>query len=899
MEKLFEKFPEIREAWEKPSGAHFYKCALQVNFFDYGHKYRGKAAISEDDFNQRLAASCIANGVQVVGIADHGNVNHIEKLRDVLTKNGIAVFPGFEISSSEKIHMVCLFDPTTSKDKLNQYLGALGTADSTEEVAPSSLTCKNIAKKVLEHGGVWYAAHLTSTSGLLRIGGGGDNYKHIWQDDKLVLAGQIPGPIGDLPANYQNVVLNKNPDYLRTRPIAVLNAQDLVEPDDLAKPSTSCFIKMTEPSIEALKQAFYDPESRIRLNHYVEQHSQSQIVLASWLGGFLDGIQVHFSENLNAIIGGRGAGKSTMLETLRYCLEISPKGKEAKSNHENIVKASLGDGGRILLLVQSQKQMNKRFVISRRYGEDAQVFSDDGKQSNLTPIDLFPGLEIYGQNEILEISRPDGDLAGLMRRFLPENLEEQRRILELRKGLEVNRTSLLAAKKEWDEVASHLGQLSKLTEQEKNYKSLGLDKKIENIRKLARGDQLFKRAKDEVAIIHEKIADLKESLPFDLAYLSEEALKELPNAETFIPLREALDIFGKNVSAWLTSSYQALEGLEVKTNETENSWKDKKSKIEAEVDQALKALPDFAGKPGQEVGRQFVQIQKQIESILPMQKNQERYLKLIQELEAKRRELLFEWSEAHNKQYHNMRKVVDRINSSSLKGKLRIDLQSTGDRTALKNFLSKLEGVGQKKIEWVDKPEQLLINSLVSAIRAGEDALSTAYKEYGMSPALAKSLSGLEPEKIYMLEEIQLHDSVQIRLNVAYGNSEEFKSLNELSTGQRCTAILHLLMLENEEPLLVDQPEDNLDNAFIADRIVTEMREQKCKRQFLFATHNPNIPVFGDAEWIGVLESESRRAFLRDENVGSIDKGTVQTSVEQILEGGRFAFETRRLKYGF
>jgi hypothetical protein len=332
--------------------------------------------------------------------------------------------------------MVCLFDPTTSRDQLNRYLGALGTADCEEEVAPSTHPCLEIAKKVLEYGNVWYAAHMTGNNGLLRLDGPGDNYKHIWQEEKFVLAGQIPGPISDLPANYQNLVLNKNPNYFRYRAIAVLNAQDLVEPGDLSKPSTSCFIKMTEPSIEALKQAFYDPESRIRLNHYVEQHSQSQIVSASWLGGFLDGVQVHFSENLNAIIGGRGAGKSTMLETLRYCLEIIPKGKEAKSNHENIVRASLGDGGRILLLVQSQKQMNKRFIISRRYGEDAQVFSEDGKQSNLTPIDLFPGLEIYGQNEILEISRPDGDVVGLMRRFLPENLEEQRRILELRKGLE-------------------------------------------------------------------------------------------------------------------------------------------------------------------------------------------------------------------------------------------------------------------------------------------------------------------------------------------------------------------------------------------------------------------------------------------------------------------------------
>ena len=97
----------------------------------------------------------------------------------------------------------------------------------------------------------------------------------------------------------------------------------------------------------------------------------------------------------------------------------------------------------------------------------------------------------------------------------------------------------------------------------------------------------------------------------------------------------------------------------------------------------------------------------------------------------------------------------------------------------------------------------------------------------------------------------------------------------------------------------MDQPEDHLDNAFIADRIVQELRETKNRRQFLFATHNANIPVFGDAEWIGVLEASSDRARLTDDAVGSVDRPTVQARVAQVLEGGRDAFAMRQLKYGF
>jgi len=98
-------------------------------------------------------------------------------------------------------------------------------------------------------------------------------------------------------------------------------------------------------------------------------------------------------------------------------------------------------------------------------------------------------------------------------------------------------------------------------------------------------------------------------------------------------------------------------------------------------------------------------------------------------------------------------------------------------------------------------------------------------------------------------------------------------------------AILHLLLLDNPDPLVIDQPEDNLDNAFIADHIVNELRTSKTKRQFVFATHNANIPVFGDAEWIGVLNEEEGRSKLRAS--GSIDAPDVKEFAANILEGGQ------------
>ena len=142
-------------------------------------------------------------------------------------------------------------------------------------------------------------------------------------------------------------------------------------------------------------------------------------------------------------------------------------------------------------------------------------------------------------------------------------------------------------------------------------------------------------------------------------------------------------------------------------------------------------------------------------------------------------------------------------------------------------------------------------------------------------------------------------DQVSIELNISHGDEKNYKDLNRLSTGQQCTAILHLLLLDNKDPLVMDQPEDNLDNAFIAERIVAELRRAKISRQFLFATHNANIPVFGDAEWIGVFSADDGKGCMPEESQGAIDVPAVRDQAAEILEGGKAAFTMRKDKYGY
>ena len=153
------------------------------------------------------------------------------------------------------------------------------------------------------------------------------------------------------------------------------------------------------------------------------------------------------------------------------------------------------------------------------------------------------------------------------------------------------------------------------------------------------------------------------------------------------------------------------------------------------------------------------------------------------------------------------------------------------------------------------------------------------------------------------LEGLDLPHTTNIELNIGPPGQQVWKSMEDLSTGQKATAIILLLLLESGAPLIIDQPEDDLDNFFIAEGIVPRMREEKLRRQFIFSTHNANIPVLGDAELIiglkAVGEAAEGYGEIPSDWMGSIDNPQVRLNVEKILEGGKEAFETRRAKYGF
>jgi hypothetical protein len=486
----------------------------------------------------------------------------------------------------------------------------------------------------------------------------------------------------------------------------------------------------------------------------------------------------------------------------------------------------------------------------------------------------------------------------LFKRFLDvDSSEIDSTLSEISGKLKKNRNDLLDAQKKLSDIEDEVTKLPKLLEQVAQSKELGLEEKLKIVPKLEHEKRLLHRIDTELQEIAESIESFKDHVP-DTTYLSDVALNDLPHAFRLSDIRSVLD----ELKADLQPLVERIEGL---LSAAKDKILDIKTKLRTDIDseetnltKAFKEIPSFEGRSGNEIGTQFQALLKEIERIKPkealLKTRQSRFV----ELKRVRDTLLAEISEERANRSASFQKALKKLNKK-LKGKLRLTVAPEANRNPLMEFLKScnMEGVGPKRMAWIETAEDFSPVKLVDLIRKGSAALTSA--GWGITPTVAEALCKLELSQLMEIEELELPDTITIELNVAHEGAENYRPLNRLSTGQQCTAILHMLLLENLDPLLMDQPEDNLDNAFIADRIVTELRSAKIARQFLFATHNANIPVFGDAEWIGVFKAEENRALLPPAAQGAIDLPEIQQEAANILEGGRMAFIQRKEKYGF
>ena len=877
-----------------PNGARFYHCALQVNPFAYLDTHNKTTTFtSEDDYNRAIIESCLETGIEVIAVTDHYRVQHSAGLVGAARRAGLYAFSGFEAVTKDGVHFLCLFDPDKD-DVLERFIGECGIHDTDQPSPTGSKDAIELLACAKNWGAVCIAAHVASKGGLLNKLSGQSRI-NVWTHPGL-LACALPGPVSAAPDGIRPILENKDARHRRDRIPAIVNASDVNDPQDLKKDGASCFIKMSTVSVEAFRQAFLDPDSRIRLHSDPQPEPHAEFLAMTWEGGFLRDTAVHFNENLNVLVGGRGTGKSTMIESIRYALGLDPLGEEARKAHEGMIRQVLQSGTKVCLLVRSHKPSERCYTIERSVPNPPVVKDETGEVLTLSPRDVMPGVEVFGQHEISELTRSPEKLTLLLERFVNRDPSLSGRKSAVRLQLERSRSRIVDVRREMQRLDERLAALPGLEETQKRFQQAGLEERLKEKSLLIREERLFANLDERLDQYRTLHNELTEGLPVDTAFVSSKALDGLPNADILCEIEKILGTLSRNLKAAGEQFAKALGEANRAIAQTKSRWNERKTKIEDTYEKLLREL-----QKSKIDGAQFIQLRQQIEELRPLKDKTDNLKRHLKAHETQRQNLLAEWEDIKAAEYRQIETAAKRV-SRKLRDRVRVRVTMAGNLNPLEQLLrEKVGGNLTAALDRLREQDQLSLPELAQRCREGKEAL---IKHYKLPSGAAGRIAQADLDLFMRIEELELPATTEIELNTAPdGEPANWQTLQALSTGQKATAVLLLLLLESAAPLVVDQPEDDLDNRFITEGVVPIMRQEKRRRQFVFSTHNANIPVLGDAELILGLaasgEAKEGQARIATEHMGSIDSAPVRELVEEILEGGKAAFEMRRSKYGF
>ncbi|WP_109793991.1 TrlF family AAA-like ATPase [Minwuia thermotolerans] len=883
----------MQAALDLPNGARFYRCALQVNPFAYLDTHNKTTAFtSEDDYNKAIIETCLEIGIEVIAVTDHYRVKHSASLVRAARTAGLHAFSGFEAVTKDGVHFLCLFDPDKD-DVLERFIGECGIHNTDQPSPTGSKDSIELLECAKSWGAVCIAAHVASEGGLLKKLSGQSRI-NVWKNPDL-LACALPGPVSNAPDGIRPILENKDAQHRRDRTPAILNASDVNDPEDLKKDGASCFIKMSTVSVEAFRQAFLDPDSRIRLHSDPKPESHAEFLAMTWEGGFLRDTAVHFNENLNVLVGGRGTGKSTMVESIRYALGLDPLGDEAQKAHDGVIRHVLQSGTKVSLLVRSHKPSERCYTIERSVPNPPVVKDEAGEVLTLSPRDVMPGVEVFGQHEISELTKSPEKLTLLLERFVDRDPSLSGRKSKTRLELERSRSRIVDVRREMQRLEERLAALPGLEETQKRFQQAGLEERLKEKSLLIREERLFSNLDERLDQYRALHNELTEGLPVDTAFVSSKALEGLPNADILSEIEKILGTLSTNLETVGEQFGKALGEADHAIAKTKPRWNERKSAIEDTYEKLLREL-----QKSKIDGAEFIKLRQQIEELRPLKEKTENLKRDLKAHEAQRRNLLAEWEDIKAAEYRLIETAAKRV-SRKLRDRVQVRVTMAGNREPLEQLLREVGGNLAAALERLRAQEQLSLPELAQRCREGKEALM---KHYNLPSGAAERIAQANLDLFMRIEELELPATTKIELNTAPdGEPATWQTLQALSTGQKATAVLLLLLLESEAPLVVDQPEDDLDNRFITEGVVPIMRQEKRRRQFVFSTHNANIPVLGDAELILGLaasgEAREGHARIAPEHMGSIDSQPVRELVEEILEGGKAAFEMRRSKYGF
>lgn len=598
-------------------------------------------------------------------------------------------------------------------------------------------------------------------------------------------------------------------------------------------------------------------------------------------GGFLDGLDVSLKRGLNTIIGARGTGKSTFIELIRYCLDV--KGHTVESNNKAIshAKSVLSDG---------------QITVTICDGNETVSYTRTGESEPVPPInrDLKTPL-IFSQTEIENVGLTSSGRMKLIDDFLSGlDTIRQQEYAEVA-IVESYASEILSLSSSVDDIEEKLLMLPKLREE---MVLLELEeKKISGISEIA------KTKSNDLNKLSETYFKLKEST--EKNHKKIEAIKSFnSHLNSFLLGKQEMEawVLSENpsdadicndlnlVSNYITSIIAKFDSI---MNDVSNDLAALQNKMQdvTKQGQVLRSDIDKIQEGAGELARKRQALQQSIINLENVKiNNSERNVKIL-DLKRKRDKSLKTLCEIR-KQRSDMRVAKCSDLNQALKPKIKVSIEVANRLDEYQQVLiNALKGGGVRyndiaPIISASIPPVVLIDILESNDLDGFTSLVSISKDRAL-----KIINSLK-QSTDKIATVLLEDEIKLELL----DGSEYKDFTSLSTGQRCTVILPIILEHKESILVVDQPEDHIDNAFIVETLISSITRRAKDGQIIVSSHNANVPVLGDAETVIHLNSDGTRGYVIAE--GGLDDINIVGSISNVMEGGRDAFNRRAEFYG-
>jgi len=901
--------------WDWP-GARWWKCDLHVHT-------NGSDDVADGDPDD-VVASALAQYVNVIGVTDHNTGAMVDDMRAATARAGaqLTPLPGTELSING-IHLLILFDPDKARDDVVAFLGACGIAGAQQGSpdAHANVTVLEAMRLAAEHQGVVIAAHIDGPKGLLKVIPNGQDLIDIVRSERL-LAGEVKVRDQALLCFVDDT---KGDYHRRFGALTLVESSDAHRHADVGTSYT--WIKMSAPSTEGLRLALLDGSlSVIRASEAAadpNRHARLAIESVTIRKSKLVGRGGDFVLSLNpwfcAIIGGRGTGKSTVLELLRLALhregELPPS---LRPEFDRLAKIPENRDDTGLLLADTcvevvYRKDDDRYLV--RWQDDKREIlreADDGswEHSEGDVSQRFP-VQIFSQKQMFEIARNPEALLDMV----DDAIEDE--YIDFKFPLVAAERAFISARRETATLHEGIAVEGNLRGE------------LEDVnRRIAvyEGAEHATVRKEYRARIQQQSAldDFAEGLDALAAYMGTVAASiSIPQIDHALfddqdPIDSDLVAAADTVRERCSSLVKSIESL-----------RDDASRLRVEFDSTIAGISDYsarlkAARAAHEELKQRLETEANagLDDYDALVARRAELVEELRAIEVLKPRLAVSDVTLHQaaqdvataRRAETSQRVTFIERTVGKSEHVRIEVIPYGSRlsaeTRLRAAIGRQEGGFGRDIESIlgdlyhgygdSVPTaagiEVFEQRLTQARQRLIDMVNGNQVAHPVQDArFAAHLCSLTSDAVCQIETWTPDDSLRVSYS-PNGDGTDFTPLEHGSPGQKTAALLAFILSYGESPIILDQPEDDLENRLIYDLVVRRVREVKGGRQVVAVTHDANIVVNGDAELVTVFEFQGGRTQVSQQ--GGLQEQSVRESICEVLEGGRLAFEERYRRIG-